>query len=232
MKKTLHFIMIIFISFALIGCEKPNLPSWVPWVNSETDSNAIEYDKVEITISKYGDSNSLQDIDKNYIVAPTSNKTFDIEGLTQNKMVLVRVDFYVSNKTDSEYVFRPWFTISDSRGYKLNKFSKEANIETINDGTTDESIKVTDLSKAIKPNEINKLIRYVFLYECNKNPDPNIRMLYQDWYFYDESNNNKEIHNAVVGLKFPSNYKQIEQPTLVFNDNSIDIISEDRKSVV
>lgn len=193
--------------------------------NSNKEGSQINY-KVEITISKYGESNDLQDIDKNQIQEPTSDSEVSIKGLTQNKMVLVRVKFIVSNKTDSDYYFQPYFTISNSKGYELEKASDNAaNITTKNQGTNEENIEVSGLSKSIRAGQLNGSLPYYFVYECHKTPNSPYSI--QDWEFFDKSNNNILIHNVVVTLSFPTNYEEIEEPNFIYNDNSIDIVTND-----
>ena len=223
MRKKLSIILAILLYFTLTSCSGPQWLSGLPWGSSDP----IKYDKVEITISKYGDSNSLQNIDKNQIVGPTEEGEFSLPGLTQNKMVLVRVKFVVSNLGDEAYVFKPYFTISRSKGYQLARYSEDADISTKNQGTKDEYIEVSGISKTIEVGTLKHSIPYVFTYVCRQTPDLN--MIYQDWDFYDQSNNNKKIHNTVVALNFPTNYDTIPEPDYVYNDNSIDIISDDPK---
>lgn len=196
--------------------------------NNNNSSTSLTYGKVEISISKYGDSNELQTTNSNYIVSPTTLDEFSIEGLTQNKIVLVKIKFNVSNKETTDKVFDPYFTISNSKGYSLSSYSSDtssADIQTLNEGTNSESIRVSGLSKTIKGQTLNSVVTYVFAYQCNKTSTFNIST--QDWSFYDRQNNNKSIHYAHVELTFPSYYEEILAPTYTYNDNSISICSTD-----
>lgn len=197
--------------------------------NGNNDSStSLTYGKVEISISKYGDINELQTTNSNYIVSPTTSDKFSIEGLTQNKIVLVKIEFNVSNTETTDKVFDPYFTISNSKGYSLSSYSSDtasADIKPVNEGTNSESIRVSGLSKTIKAQTLNSYVTYVFAYQCNKTSTSNIS--YQDWLFYDRQNNNKSIHYAHVELTFPSYYEKISAPTYTYNDNSITICSTD-----
>ncbi len=232
MKKiVLTMISCFMLLILLTSCSRPSQNNNLNSRPSQTDNqnkdnpnkeeSQINY-KVEIKISKYGDSNDLQDIDNNQIVKPTSDSEFSIKGLTQSKMVLVTVNFIVSNKADSDYYFQPYFTIGKSKGYELEKKSDDAaNITTKNQGTDDEYIEVSGLSKSVRAGELNKSIPYIFLYECKKNSD--LSYIIQEWAFFDKSNNDKLIHVVNVYLSFPTNYEKISEPNFIYNDNSIDI---------
>lgn len=141
-KKVLTIISCLMFLILITSCSGPKWLQWIPWIDSDDsisqiesttkDESLINY-KVEITISKFGDSNDLQDIDNNQIVTPTTESEFSIKGLTQNKMVLVKVNFIVSNKADNDYYFEPYFIIGNSKGYELEKASNDsADITTKN----------------------------------------------------------------------------------------------------
>lgn len=230
-KKVLTIISCLMFLILITSCSGPKWLQWIPWIDSDDsisqiesttkDESLINY-KVEITISKFGDSNDLQDIDNNQIVTPTTESEFSIKGLTQNKMVLVKVNFIVSNKADNDYYFEPYFIIGNSKGYELEKASNDsADITTKNQGTNDEYIEVNGLSKSIRAGELNKSIPYIFVYECKQNS--NYLYTNQEWAFFDKSNNNKLIHNVNVQLSFPTNYEKILEPNFIYNDNTIDV---------
>lgn len=245
MKKICLLVITVLFCLSLSSCKGPQWLAWLPWVEADdetneekpsttqtsgiedSDNSSISYDSVEITISKYGDINSLQDIDKNKIVGPTTDKEFDLASLTQGKMVLVRVKFCVSNKGETDYVFKPHFTISKSKGYQLSNYSEEsAIIKPENEGTADEKIVVRGLSKTIRSGNKGQVVPYVFVYECTKTP--NVSMVYQDWEFFDDTKSLTQlIHSVSVSLKFPKNYEKIKEPEYKYNDNSIDIFSTD-----
>lgn len=245
MKKICLLVITVLFCLSLSSCKGPQWLAWLPWVEADdetneekpsttqtsgiedSDNSSISYDSVEITISKYGDINSLQDIDKNKIVGPTTDKEFDLASLTQGKMVLVRVKFCVSNKGETDYVFKPHFTISKSKGYQLSNYSEEsAIIKPENEGTADEKIIVRGLSKTIRSGNKGQVVPYVFVYECTKTP--NASMVYQDWEFFDDTKSLTQlIHSVSVSLKFPTNYEKIKEPEYKYNDNSINIFSTD-----
>lgn len=229
---------IIGLSYGVVSCDNAssNDSEKISYNNNNNNNNngnnssstSLTYGEVEISISKYGDSNELQTTNSNYIVLPTTKDEFSIEGLTQNKIVLVKIKFNVSNTETTDKVFDPYFTISNSKGYSLSSYSSDtssADIQTLNEGTSSESIKVSGLSKTIKAQTLNSIVTYVFAYQCNKTSTFNISS--QDWSFYDRQNNNKSIHYAHVDLTFPSYYEEISAPTYTYNDNSISICSTD-----
>ena len=52
----------------------------------ETEEN-VSYDKIEFTIAKKGDSNSLNDINNEPIAGPTTENNIELSGLGINKSV-------------------------------------------------------------------------------------------------------------------------------------------------
>lgn len=190
----------------------------------------LTYEGVYVTIAKFTKDVEVEDNLKSHTLASNKDGSHEItlSGLTQGKMVSVEVKFVASNKTDSELPFAPSIKISDSKGYKLEKFAEEADIETKNEGTVDESIEVTGKSKTLKSGELKKEISYIFTYQCNKKKD--LYSFTQDWTFYNNEND-KEIDTLYMKLCFPSNYEEMEKPTYLYHDNSIELINIDPKAI-
>ncbi len=197
--------------------------------NTRTDDEDIVFEDTLVTISRYGSSNSQQDVDNAPIIEATNKESLSLSGLTKGKMVLVKVQFVVSNKSSSPYSFSPYITISHSKGYQLANSSDEAGIiKTINEGTKDESIEVSGLSRALRAGVLHKTVTYEFLYSCTKNTSLNT--IYQEWSFYvGKPSNGKGIHDIELKLLFPTNYDTIPDPTFSYGDNSIVISDVDEK---
>ena len=227
MKKILLMVLCLFTMVFFVSCDDSEI-TLTGDINGTSTKEVFCYDSVEITIAKKDASNNTSDIDKNQIVKPTTDRDFTLEGLTQNKAVLVRITFITSNKSSVEpHTFEPEFTITNSKGYKLsNASSKDVSIVPINEGTSNEGIKVSNLSFTVAPGVSNQKQSFVFVYECTKSSG-NLSYIYQNWTFSASDLNNKVIHQAQATLKFPSNYNQISAPKIQYLDNSIEIISEE-----
>ena len=191
----------------------------------ETEEN-VSYDKIVFTIAKKGDSNSLNDINNEPIAGPTTENNIELSGLGINKSVLVRINIYVSNYSDSEYEFKPYIEINNATGYNLVlENNVPAKITTINEGTADQAIHISELSKVIAAGQTDTKITYLFAYSCRKELD--LLSLSQEWKFYAADMDNKLIKNVIWDLTFPKNPYYLDEPQIVYNDDSIDIITND-----